>query len=102
MLRHKAYGNRIRLLRDARSWTQQQLARAAGYSIKTIYKAELGRALKRQTLADIAQALGVSIEEIAQLPATPKPRARAIATTDPPASGHKSSDKVPSPFRHRS
>ena len=74
MLRHKAYGRRIRLLREARCWTQQQLSRAAGYSIKTIWKAESGRALKRQTLADIAVALGVQTEDIARLPAAPKLR----------------------------
>jgi transcriptional regulator with XRE-family HTH domain len=76
MLRHQPYGKRIRLFRDARCWTQQQLARAAGYSVKAIYKAEAGRALKRQTLADIARALGVPIEDIAHLPTAPKPRRR--------------------------
>ncbi len=69
MLRHKSNGNRIRLLRDMRCWTQQQLASVAGYSIKTIWKAESGGALKRQTLADIARALDVPIQEIAKVPA---------------------------------
>ena len=78
MLRHKAYGKRLRLLRDARCWTQEQLARAAGYSIKTIYKAEAGQALKRQTLTDIAHALGVQTADIAQLPAAPKVRRRTV------------------------
>lgn len=68
MLCHKAYGKRIRLLRDARCWTQKQLAIAAGYSVKTIWKAETSHALKRQTLSDIAQALGVKTEDIARLP----------------------------------
>ena len=77
MLRHKAFGKRIRLLRDARCWTQRQLARVAGYSVKTIWKAEAGRALKRQTLADIARALGVQTEDIARLPTSPRPRPRA-------------------------
>ena len=78
MLRHKAYGNRIKLLRDARCWTQDELALAAGYSIKTIWKAETGRPLKRRTLADIAQALGVPIEDIAKLPAARKPGQKQV------------------------
>jgi transcriptional regulator with XRE-family HTH domain len=102
MLRHKAYGKRIRLLRDARCWTQQQLARAAGYSIKTIYKAEAGRALKRQTLADIARALGVQIEDIAQLPATPVLRQLASHPLHVPPGISERSKKVPTTFRHRS
>ena len=77
MLRHRAYGNRIRLLRDERCWTQEELARAAGYSVKTIWKAEAGRPLKRQTLTDIAHALGVPREEIAKLRVASKPRQKA-------------------------
>src|SRR5947207_500958 len=98
MLRHKAYGSRIRLLRDARCWTQQQLASAAGYSIKTIWKAEASRALKRQTLADIARALDVPIQEIAKLPATRQPRQHSTSLS--PKENHhpsfrKSTDSVP-------
>lgn len=63
-------------MREARCWTQQQLARVAGYSVKTIWKAEAGRALKRQTLTDMARALGVHTEDIARLPASPKLRLR--------------------------
>jgi len=98
MLRHKAYGTRIRLLRESLCWTQQQLARAAGYSIKTIWKAESGRALKRQTLTDIASALEVQTEDIAKLPAAPKLRrqsTRSSAFGDPP-------QNVPQTFRKSS
>lgn len=74
MLRHRAFGKQIRALREAQCLTQQQLARAAGYSVKTIWKAEQGRALKRQTLTDIARALDVEPQVIARLPASPKLR----------------------------
>lgn len=74
MFRYKPLGKRIRLLRDTRCWTQEQLASVAGYSIKTIWKAEACRPLKRQTLADIARALEVPIHEIAKLPPPLQPR----------------------------
>jgi len=64
MIVHQANPRRLRLLRDARGWTQEQLANSAGYSVKTIWKAEAGRPLKRQTLTDIARALGVEFEHI--------------------------------------
>lgn len=64
MLRHQADGQKIERFRDARGWTQEQLALVAGYSVKTIWKAEASRELKRQTLVDIAQALGVGLDEI--------------------------------------
>lgn len=34
MLRHNAHRQRLRALRDARGWTQEQLAIAAGYRVK--------------------------------------------------------------------
>ena len=40
MLRHHADAKKIERFRDARGWTQEQLALIAGYSIKTIWKAE--------------------------------------------------------------
>jgi transcriptional regulator with XRE-family HTH domain len=66
MLSHRACGVRIRLLRDQLHWTQEELAKAAGYSTKTIWKAEKGCPLKRQTLTHIAVALGVQFEDIAK------------------------------------
>lgn len=54
----------IQHLRESHGWSQAELARRSGYSIKTIWKAETGRRLKRQTLADIAAALGTQIEAI--------------------------------------
>jgi ketosteroid isomerase-like protein len=68
MLRHRAHGQRIQVIRDARELTQEQLAYLAGYSIKTIYKAEASGDLKRQTLADIATALGVELADIVDNP----------------------------------
>ena len=102
MLRHKSYGKRIRLLRESRCWTQQHLARTAGYSVKTIWKAESGRALKRQTLTDIAHALGVQTSDIAKLPAAPKLRRQSTPSSafggpssNDPQKFRKSSTSVP-------
>jgi ketosteroid isomerase-like protein/DNA-binding XRE family transcriptional regulator len=68
VLRHRADGKKIQILRDARDWTQEQLAYIAGYSIKTIWKAEASGELKRQTLNDIAIALGVELSDIVANP----------------------------------
>ncbi len=68
MLRHQSAGKKIKLFRDARGWTQEQLAYLAGYSIKTVWKAEASGELKRQTLVDIAAALGVEPSDIVANP----------------------------------
>lgn len=57
-------GDRVRHLRGARGLSQEQLAAIVGYSIKTIYKAENGRKLRRQTIQDLADALRVRAIEI--------------------------------------
>ena len=60
-----ANGVRIRELRVARGLTQLELARRAGYSVKTIWKAEFGGNVRRQTLEHLAEALDVSWDELA-------------------------------------
>jgi len=49
-------GLAIRNLRNARGWTQRDLARRAGYTERLIRKAESGGALSIQTAMDIAEA----------------------------------------------
>ena len=51
----------------------------AGYSIKTIWKAESGGQLNRQTLTDIAEALGVNLTEIVAGPESLLPTRREAA-----------------------
>lgn len=64
MLRYRCDGKRVQLFRDVNGLTQEALAVAAGYSVKTIWKAEAGGMLRRQTLVDIAGALRVTFEDI--------------------------------------
>lgn len=47
-------GSHIRLLREQRAWTQEQLAAAAGLAVRTVQRAERGTmsAATRQALAD--------------------------------------------------
>lgn len=47
----------LRQLREQRGWSQAQLAKAAGYSLRLISKLESGGAVTRQTLEDVADAL---------------------------------------------
>lgn len=58
-------GEKIRALREARGMTQFQLASRAGVRPEAISMAELGKATPRtQTLASVAEALGVALVEI--------------------------------------
>ena len=50
-------GRELRARRLSRGWTQQQLARAAGYTERLIRKAELSGTLDIKTVEDLAEAL---------------------------------------------
>lgn len=60
-------GPMVARLRGDRRWTQETLAQQAGYSKSTIERIERGLATQRATLADVAEAFGVALSEIAQL-----------------------------------
>ncbi len=51
--------NRIRAARQARGWTQTDLATKAGISARTIHAVEKGRACRQATKRRILNALGV-------------------------------------------
>jgi transcriptional regulator with XRE-family HTH domain len=51
--------NRIRAARQARGWTQTDLALKAGISARTIHAVEKGRACRQATKRRILNALGV-------------------------------------------
>ena len=51
--------NRIRAARQARGWTQTELAIKAGISARTIHAVEKGRACRQATKRRILNALGV-------------------------------------------
>lgn len=54
--------NRIRAARQARGWTQTELADRAGVSPRTIYAVERGRSCRQATKRHILTALGVAWE----------------------------------------
>ena len=51
--------NRIRAARQALGWTQNQLARKAGVSTRTIHAVEKGKTCRQATKRHILNALGV-------------------------------------------
>lgn len=55
--------NRIRAARQARGWTQAELAQRAGISPRTVYAVECGRSCRQATKRRILTAIGVSWEE---------------------------------------
>lgn len=58
----KLIGNNIRHVRTASGFTQKDLAQRAGVTLSTIYHAECGRPLMRQTLEKICQGCDTSLE----------------------------------------
>lgn len=64
---HETLGARIRRMRDARGWSQQQLADKVGVSKASISHWELDRhdVLKHEHLLGLARAFGVSSTNIA-------------------------------------
>ncbi len=58
-------GAKIRQIRLARFWSQEKLARRAGISTRTIQSIEAGSHPREETAIAIADALAVSIEDIA-------------------------------------
>lgn len=57
-------GQRIRQLREAKVWTQQDLAHHSGLTYKTISVAENDGGVKRKTLDQIAVALGTTLDAL--------------------------------------
>lgn len=54
-------GNNVRTARNARGWTQTQLAEQAGISRATIARIERGSHISTATLEKIVAALGVQV-----------------------------------------
>jgi transcriptional regulator with XRE-family HTH domain len=68
----KQAGIRVLQLREARRWTHEDLAHAAGVSVKTVSRFEKGRVEgRRGTVRKIAEALGVDEADIVGLPPAP-------------------------------
>ena len=60
----KIDGDKVRALRDAKSWSQQHLARASGLSERTIQRVELESAGSAETRLALASALDVPVSEL--------------------------------------
>lgn len=57
-------GNRIKAERDARGWSQQQLAKRAGVSQQLITRLETGKTLETKRIVQFAKAFGMTAEEL--------------------------------------
>lgn len=53
--------NRVKPLREARAWTQEHLAEAAGVSLRTIQRLENGSGFASETALAVAAALDVDV-----------------------------------------
>lgn len=79
-------GARLRLLREARGWSQSELARRAQLNRNVINTAERDRSRPaRDNLARIAQALGVSVAVLTGEEAMSGGQPDRIGVTDGPA-----------------
>lgn len=57
---------KVKELRQAREWSREQLAAAAGVSLYTVINFEQGKGVQATTARKIANALGVSLDELYQ------------------------------------
>jgi transcriptional regulator with XRE-family HTH domain len=61
----------LRALRKGKGWTQEKLARVAGWSVDTIRRAEAGTAVALQAASDTARALEVTLDKLIAADAYP-------------------------------
>ncbi len=64
-------GERVKRLRERKAWTQEQLAQAAGVSVRTVQRAEEG-VMSAETLSALAGAINVDVARLTGPP--PQPR----------------------------
>mgnify|MGYP002266311001 CR=1 FL=1 len=83
--------NRIRAARQALGWTQNDLAKKANVSPRTIHAVEQGRPCLQATKRHILNALGVPWEIRAEYFV----RARSVRTAAPPMTGPISDVRPP-------
>src|SRR5436309_7205132 len=68
------FAGRLKELREAKGWTQRQLAEAAGLAVAGVQNLEQGRTYPEwPTVLALCQALGVSCDAFAVEPSTPSP-----------------------------
>jgi transcriptional regulator with XRE-family HTH domain len=61
----------VRRLREAKNWSQEQLANAAGLSLRTIQRVETEGTASRETRVCLAAALDVDVSDISELQPQP-------------------------------
>jgi transcriptional regulator with XRE-family HTH domain len=73
----KINGTKVRELRETRAWSQEQLASAAGLSVRTVQRAESESTASRETRVCLAAALGIDHGDLnpATGPTQPEPAA---------------------------
>ncbi len=79
--------NRIRAARQARGWTQAELAQKARISARTVHAVEKGDACRQATKRKILNALGVPWEDRDQYfprprPVRPRTRPASVAAAE--------------------
>ena len=68
----RAFGARLRQVRNDRKWTQEQLAEAADLDVVTVSRYETGdKALSIATVAVLARKLGVGVADLLDLDRAP-------------------------------
>jgi transcriptional regulator with XRE-family HTH domain len=63
-------GEKVRKMREARSWSVPQLAKSIGVSPRAIYAAEEGRTCSVLLFVLLAEALDVTLDDLVPLDAT--------------------------------
>jgi len=58
-----SFGQKIRILRMVRGWSQKELADRAGVGHRTIYLVESGNGMKGQTLNGLKAVFGVALDD---------------------------------------
>jgi transcriptional regulator with XRE-family HTH domain len=81
-------GKRLKGMREAAGLTQQRLAVKAGVSVSSLFQLEQGQKTdpRISTVAALAGALGVSVDDLLGPPAGPKKPARATPPAAEPQS----------------
>ncbi|MEN3110775.1 helix-turn-helix domain-containing protein [Uliginosibacterium paludis] len=95
----------IRRLREARAWSQEHLAEAAGLSLRTIQRVEAEGKASAETRLALAGAFGIPVAELSAGPAeiSPEPASRgpAAETGDTPAAIPVTAPMAAPPARQR-
>jgi transcriptional regulator with XRE-family HTH domain len=78
LTRENVLGVRVKELREARGWTQAQLATRSKVERSTVQNVESGRVRRPNTLPHIADALGVSVAELTGEPLSERDELDAV------------------------